>query len=420
MRFDLAEGFPLVTTKKVHLKSIVHELIWFLSGSTNVKYLQEQGVQIWNGWCDSNGDLGPIYGKQWRRIETIKLIEERIYKTPQIVLDQKKIAGVGFKTKLRSSSDIHYMLYPVWNEMLHRCYDESRPHFKHYGERNIHVHERWHDFELFVSDCQNLKNWKLKLEFPSQYTLDKDLLGSNRYGPDDCVWASKYEQHLNTSRTILVKAISPKEDVYFTTNVSDFSRSHGLDNSSVSKCVRDEVTSHKGWTFQKQEIPDGLIPRTETIDQIAMLICEIKSDPYSRRHIVSAWNPIDLPLMALAPCHCLFQFYVDEGKLSCQLYQRSADVFLGLPFNIASYALLTHMVAQVCGLQAGEFIHTLGDAHLYLNHLEQAELQLSREPRDLPKLSLAHDISDIFAFKAGDIAIVGYDAHPAIRAEVSV
>ncbi|TXN27237.1 thymidylate synthase [Methylobacterium sp. WL19] len=231
MRFDLAEGFPLVTTKQLHLRSIIHELLWFLTGDTNVRALQANGVTIWDEWADANGDLGPVYGKQWRS------------------------------------------------------------------------------------------------------------------------WAK----------------------------------------------------------------PDG-----GAVDQISWLVDEIRRNPDSRRLIVSAWNPADLDRMALAPCHCLFQFYVADGRLSCQLYQRSADVFLGVPFNIASYALLTAMIAQVTGLEPGDFVHTLGDAHLYVNHLEQARLQLTREQRPLPRLVLASEVRSVFDFRFEDIAIEGYEPHPAIRAPVAV
>jgi thymidylate synthase len=231
MRFDLAEGFPLVTTKKLHVKSIIHELIWFLQGDTNIKYLNAHGVSIWDAWADENGDLGPVYGQQWRS------------------------------------------------------------------------------------------------------------------------WAT----------------------------------------------------------------PDG-----RTIDQIQEVVETLKTNPDSRRIIVTAWNPADIPDMALAPCHCLFQFYVADGRLSCQLYQRSADVFLGVPFNIASYALLTLMMAQVTNLQPGEFVHTFGDTHLYLNHLEQADLQLSRTPRPLPKMRINPSVRSIFDFKFEDFELTGYDPHPHIKAEVAV
>ncbi|WP_374764886.1 thymidylate synthase [Yunchengibacter salinarum] len=231
MRFDLGAGFPLLTTKKLYIRGIIHELLWFLAGDTNVRYLQDNKVHIWDAWADESGELGPVYGKQWRS------------------------------------------------------------------------------------------------------------------------WAA----------------------------------------------------------------PDGRV-----IDQISDVVHAIRTNPNSRRLVVSAWNPADVDGMALPPCHCLFQFHVAQGRLSCQLYQRSADVFLGVPFNIASYALLTHMVAHVCGLEAGDFIHTLGDAHLYSNHLEQADLQLSRTPRPLPRLHLNSDVKDLFRFTVEDIAVHGYDPHPAIKAPVAV
>jgi thymidylate synthase len=231
MRYDLSEGFPLLTTKKVHLKSIIHELLWFIAGDTNIKYLKDNGVSIWDEWADENGDLGPVYGHQWRSWPT----------------------------------------------------------------------------------------------------------------------------------------------------------------------------------------PDG-----GTIDQLANVINQIKNTPDSRRMIVSAWNVAEVEKMALPPCHSLFQFYVADGKLSCQLYQRSADVFLGVPFNIASYALLTMMIAQVCGLEAGDFVHTTGGTHIYTNHFEQVELQLSREPRALPKMKINPDVKSIFDFKYEDFELVDYDPHPRIPAPVAV
>ena len=231
MRFDLSQGFPLVTTKKCHLKSIVHELLWFLQGSTNTKYLKDNGVSIWDEWADENGNLGPVYGKQWRSWETV----------------------------------------------------------------------------------------------------------------------------------------------------------------------------------------DGRV-----IDQIKVAVEQLKNNPDSRRIIVSAWNVGELDKMALAPCHAFFQFYVADGKLSCQLYQRSADIFLGVPFNIASYALLTMMMAQVCGLKYGDFVHTFGDAHLYSNHMEQVALQLSRQPRALPTMRINPAVKDIFAFKFEDFTLEGYDPYPAIKAPVAV
>ncbi len=231
MRFDLSKGFPLVTTKKLHIRSIVYELLWFLSGDTNIRYLNDNGVSIWNEWADNNGDLGPVYGKQWRS------------------------------------------------------------------------------------------------------------------------WSS---------------------------------------------------------------------PNNETIDQISNLLVNIRKNPDSRRHIISAWNVSDVENMALPPCHCLFQFYVSNNKLSCHLYQRSADVFLGVPFNIASYALLTHMIAHVSNLKVGDFVHTFGDAHIYTNHIEQVKIQLQRKPMNLPKIELNNSVNNLFDFQFEDIKIIDYESHPHIKAKVAV
>ena len=231
MRFDLSKGFPLVTTKKLHIRSIVYELLWFLSGDTNIRYLNDNGVSIWNEWADNNGDLGPVYGKQWRS------------------------------------------------------------------------------------------------------------------------WSS---------------------------------------------------------------------PNNETIDQISNLLVNIRKNPDSRRHIISAWNVSDVEHMALPPCHCLFQFYVSNNKLSCHLYQRSADVFLGVPFNIASYALLTHMIAHVSNLKVGDFVHTFGDAHIYTNHIEQVKIQLQRKPMNLPKIELNNSVNNLFDFQYEDIKIIDYESHPHIKAKVAV
>lgn len=250
MKFDLSKSFPLVTTKKMFLKGIIHELLWLISGSTNIKYLQENGVKIWDAWADKNGDLGPVYGEQWRK----------------------------------------------WK----------------------------------VADTETVKHYK------------------------------------------------------------------------------------------ETEVQDITVPVVFEIDQLKNVIESIKKNPNSRRHIVTAWNPGVVDKMALPPCHCFYQFYVADGRLSCQLYQRSADVFLGVPFNIASYALLTMMIAQVCDLDVGDFIHTFGDVHIYKNHTDQVKLQLTRDPKDGPKMIINKAIKDIDDFKYEDFQLEGYECHPGIKGDISV
>ena len=266
-RFNLRKDFPVLTTKKLHLRSIIYELLWFLRGDRNVRYLQEHQVSIWDEWADENGDLGPVYGKQWRH--WVKASRGR---KPPDPISQPTLFDLGESANGTAVAP--------------------------FGAR----------------------------------------LRRSRYG----------------------------------------------------------------------------------IDQIAKVIEEIRKNPDSRRLIVSAWNVADIDSMALPPCHCLFQFYVTDGELSCQLYQRSADIFLGVPFNIASYALLTKMVAQVCGLQPGEFVHTFGDLHLYANHVEQAKLQLLREPRSLPQMKLNPAVKEIDDFRFEDFDLTGYDPHPSIKAPIAV
>jgi thymidylate synthase len=419
MRFDLSAGFPLVTTKKLHVKSIIHELLWFLRGDTNNTYLEEAGVSIWREWAAPDGALGPIYGKQWRRWEAVEFVVPRVFEPPKVVLNPELVAGVGYATQRRSENPWTAHLYSVWSEMLHRCYNPSHEHYADYGGRGVFVDSRWHSFDNFLSDALKLPNGLLKYEYPDDYELDKDYYASNKYGPDTCIWLTRKEQNINTRRAQAIRARrADGEEVVFM-DVAGFCRDHNLDESSVYECLRGEKRQHKGWNFEAVA-SEGLLPRVRLIDQIKEVVAGIKHNPDSRRLVVSAWNVADLPKMALAPCHTLFQFYVAEGKLSCSLYQRSADVFLGVPFNIASYALLTMMIAQVTGLEPGEFVHTIGDAHLYNNHLEQARLQLSRAPRPLPRMILNPQRKRLEDFVYEDFTLVGYDPHPPIKAPVAV
>lgn len=420
MRFDLAAGFPLITTKKVHLKSIIHELLWFLNGDTNNNLLEEKGVSIWREWSKSDGSLGPVYGKQWRRWEKIELVKPRLFKRPVTKLNPDKVAGVGYGSEERNASDFNRHIYNVWNEMLHRCYDSSRHHYSEYGGRGIFVDSRWHDFSQFLADVGELPNGLLKLTYPNDYKLDKDFFATNKYSKETCIWLTDKEQAINTRRGQVCIATRPDGHEIVTMDVAGLCRDYLLDESTVYKCLRGERTQHKKWTFKYMEIAAGLIPRLRIFDQIQELIVNIKHNPNSRRLVVSAWNVGDIEAMQLPPCHALFQFYVANNKLSCQLYQRSCDTFIGVPFNIASYALLTMMIAQQCDLELGEFVWTGGDVHLYLNHLEQAKTQLQRTPRALPTMKIKRKPASIFDYQYDDFELVGYDADTHISAPIAI
>jgi thymidylate synthase len=420
MRFDLSRGFPLLTTKKLHLPSIIHELLWFLRGETNNRWLEERRVTIWREWAREDGALGPIYGKQWRRWEQVEFIVPTRYEPPPLTPQQGRVAGVGYGTERRHESAWTEHLYDIWSQMLHRCYDPTWPDYPDYGGRGVFVVERWHDFNNFLADALRLPNGMLKREFPDEYELNLDYYGSNRYGPGTCLWLSKHEQALNAGGGRMILAESPSGDRIVTLNIAGVCQDYGLDLPAVESCLRKERDSYQGWTFTPVEGPAGFRPRLRIRDQIKEAVALIKHAPESRRIVVSAWNVSDLERMSLAPCHLLFQFYVAEGRLSCQVYQRSADVFLGLPFNIASYALLTMMMAQVCDLMPGELIHTLGDAHLYLTHLDQARVQLSRQPRPLPQVTLNPRVRSLDDFRYEDITVTGYDPHPPLKAPVAV
>ena len=496
MRFDLAQGFPTVTTKKLHLRSIIHELLWFLRGDTNIQYLHDNRVTIWDEWADEKGNLGPIYGYQWRKWHNITNVKPRLmpYTPPQIESPYDKQIQYDYSTnesglvgKIFSSSsgeytvikeyrvprketkgvgyvrfDIQFLatgyqkyncakhavinglvkdryaprtvgvgclgepvsdqdrnfFYQTWVGMLKRCYDKNHSGYSNYGAKGVFVCNRWLIFSNFVKDAKKLTNWLVKQEYPQQYSLDKDYFSSNCYSPDTCIWLSKQEQSLNQQDFTPIKATPPEGQAVVRMGVKPLCREYGFKSVCVLKCLKGTQKTHHGWTFEYMERMDN--PRVRIFDQVRMIVAQLKHSPHSRRIVLNSWNVAELENMALNPCHVLAQFYVANGKLSCQLYQRSADIFLGVPFNIASYALLTLMLAQVTGYQPGDFVHTFGDAHLYLNHLDQARLQLTRDPHPLPTMTLNPAIQSIFDFRYEDIKLVGYQSHPRISAPIAV
>jgi thymidylate synthase len=499
-RYDLREGFPIVTTKRVPFRWVAEELFWFLQGSTSETELRKRGVDIWQEWADEKGELGPIYGAQWRNWRQITDIEPRrreyhppIIETPfdkKIILDSSsnhneligktfdsatgkfvvikeykvlrpdekskrwefdvKFVNTGFVQKGCSKQVVlnaqirdryfpsahgigclgeqvaredYDLLYQTWQAMLARCYDEKHIGYDKYGEKGIFVDSRWLIFSNFVEDAKKLPNWLLKFEYKDEYSLDKDYYGSNCYSPETCLWLSKLEQSLNTEKTRLVQATAPNGDVFVRMGLKTLCKEFGFTNPSVYQVLNGKTKTHKGWKFEWLNHIKN--PRIRVFDQVKQVIAQIKHEPDSRRILINAWNVAELEKMALVPCHLLTQFSVRNGKLYCQLYQRSADAFLGVPFNISSYALLTQMIAHVCDLEVGEFIHTFGDLHIYSNHLEQVEELLKREPLELPKLEFVNaenlkGFDGLLNFKYENLNLIGYQSHGKIAAPVAV
>ena len=439
MRFDLNAGFPILTTKKVYWHGVVEELLWFLRGETNIKSLVEKNVHIWDAWMKKEDNIGGASSK--RPIILVKKIIKDYVPGPDILpsTDGLDVERGSIDDKLRG----------VWRHMMLRCYNPEHHNFKWYGGNNICVAKEWHNVAKFIEDVKKLPNWEHKKNNWNEFKLDKDYFSSNIYSPETCVWLSSQE---NIYYTRMFKpfcvSIPGEAPVVFLT------LSHGEEVLDISKSTLQRLLSSeqspetlkgnnkKAHSWKFEWIPErqnealrmafsmgelGPIYGAQWrnwggigIDQIANVINQIKTNPDSRRLIVNSWNVAEVDKMALPPCHMFFQFYVANGKLSCQLYQRSADVFLGVPFNIASYALLTHMIAQVCNLGVGEFIHTLGDAHIYRSHFQQVDEQLKRKPLDLPKLVLNASINDIDKFSSDDIQLENYQHHPAIKAPVSI
>lgn len=411
MRFDLSEGFPLITTKKVHTRSIIGELLWFLNGDTKNSNLSDQKIRIWNEWQNSDGTIGPGYSAQWRawyapsdKIISVPLRKDNyadfIYELPVDDNDRndekfvRSVYGVGFLGE--EVADTPERVKELWLDIMSHSYNNSDD--RYHRETTREVSPIWHSFEMFAKTINTVPGYH-EWSMYGGYTLDVEYFGSSVYSPNTSVFLKDGSNPIIEDDILLID----KEKF---SNVEEYKKKHGKDPilSNV-----DFVKPEAGTVWRKQVF----------VDQISEVIETLKTNPDSRRMIVSAWNAAELDNMALMPCHAFFQFYVADGKLSCQLYQRSADLFLGVPFNIASYALLTHMVAQQVGLEVGDFVWTGGDCHIYNNLVEQVKEQISREPYPFPKLNL-NKAEDIFSYTIDDVKIEDYQHHPIIRGKVSV
>lgn len=453
LRIDLQRGFPLLTTKKMFHRGLVEELLWMLRGDTNVKSLQEKNVHIWDEWSDSNGELGPVYGQQFRCSSYYKHVTPLLFEPdPEPDFMSWALPGKGAlrreeeeETRLVCNggiygnydrNDLHVsLLKDVWRRMISRCYNPNDPAYEWYGGVGVHVSSSWRVFANFLKEVKQIPNWCSKQDLPDSYSLDKDTLyASNRYSLKTCMWATRIEQSQNTTQSKPFVALSPDETITLFTSKSGALKL-GLDPRSVAKCLNGERAEHKGWSqFRWIEFPDTVL-RFRHVDQIQEALSELRYNSQSRRHIVSLWSPGETGEMALPPCHGLtIQFSVESGLLHCHMYQRSADCFLGLPFNIASYAVLTHIMATLTGLSPGLLLLSIGSAHIYNNHRDQVAEQLSRKPFNLPTLQIrtfnrnpeasptTWSIDDFLAQCKGaeDFEFLNYESHPAIKADVAI
>jgi len=462
MRWDLGKSFPLITTKKVAWKAVRGELLWFLRGDTNNNSLKKDNIKIWNEWANNDGSLGAIYGSSWRswvdkgyspivevekrqddykdyiypfntkfypkkdhKLNTeymwcidhidndlveyqtssgfIGIISNHDWENLSFYSDadfyQPVVCGKGFigDTDLKSEDA---PLYFLWEDMIRSCYDPHHPRYQYFGFKGYTVSPYWLAFSNFkdsISTIYGYAQWSRNIPLH----LSPDYYGSMVFSPSTTVFLDYDDSPIIDDSIVEV-------DGYRFSGYYELAQSKlGYTRETMGKAR--EIAPRDGYVWRRRRY----------VDQIQDIIEQIKHNPDSRRLIVSSWNVSELHNMALPPCHLLFQFYVADGKLSCQLYQRSADMFLGVPFNIASYALLTHMIAEQTGLEVGEFIWSGGDCHIYTNHIEQVKEQLSREPRPYPQLHLIRK-NNIEDYTIEDATLAGYDPHPAIKAEVSV
>lgn len=553
LRFDLSKGFPLLTTKKVYWKAVAHELLWFLKGDTNIQYLNDNNVHIWDEWATDEGELGPVYGKMLRSYppsNNCVLVKKKEVWDDSVIFesqpeyleirnDNGKYTGKTFTNKqgceyVVVGQDLDYTIgkgesYPYtiqfiqsgwvkhntknvhlgnfvdqmtpsvhgvgvlgnyenkkesiinkklkshWENMLSRCYNPKDKSYSNYGDKGVVVCNRWHRLDLFIQDVKKIPNWFQK-QSDTSYVLDKDYYGNSKiYHPECCVWVPREHNNVYVDNSIAVKATSEKGYVTYYPSIASASEALGISYNSLSKKIHSGETrklkkdQFKGYKLEKFDIDGYLVRYPLYADQLKYVVDELKTNPNSRRLFINMWNPtllpdpttdpksnVELGLQSLTPCHVAVQFIAEpltlgerceiagypldgtfgpveyviammdnEGvpkhRLSCHLYQRSADVFLGVPFNIASYALLVEIIADIVNMQPGDFVHSFGDVHIYNNHVDQVNEQLSRTPKKLPTLKIKNKfLQSPEHYEFEDFELIGYDPAPAIKAKVSV
>jgi len=502
MRFNLSDGFPIVTTKFTAFRLVVSELLWMLNGDTNILSLQDQNNHIWDAWADEEGNLGPVYGKMFtayppppaafpvkrkhvidttskplfdklsistdnakytgsvitnicgdtftvigkddsNKTYTIQFVEtgwiKRGVNTRSIrngsVCDQMvpSVYGIGclgdYKNKKASTQD--KILKKHWENMLSRCYNTHDKTYHNHGGKGVVVCERWKVLSTFIEDVKKIPNWHVK-KFNKSYVLDKDYYGESFiYSPDNCVWVNREENNMYRVDAISIVAKSKTTTLYFPT-VNKACEYFNISSTKFKSILTTNKKIH-GFSISEFHSDDYVVRYGLYTNQIQYVIDELKRNPYSRRLYINLWHPSFVPdsgsspsenaslgKQALTPCHLSVQFLVRDNKLDCIMYMRSNDCILGNPFNIAAYSLLTHMIAKECGLDVGDYVHMIGDAHIYINHLDKLDELLEREPLPLPKLWLNPDIDSIFDYTIDDIKLIDYQYHPKMSFPVAV
>ena len=500
MEFDLREGFPLLTTKKMFVRGIFGELLWFLSGSTSGKELREKyNIHFWKEWENENGELNNIYGKQWIRFESnrqpIKIKKKILHKdsltyplfemkeynedeheyigktiksnkygeykiikyngyeyihnrkretfdvqflyTGYVAKSVRKdnvlngevydpyypsVCGIGFMGEYVPKNEIDKHLAKIWEGMMNRCYNKNYKEYHLYGGKGVFVASRWWNRSNFINDVKYLPNWHKKKNNLKGYSLDKDYYGSNCYSKDTCVWLSNGENALYAKAKPFIIYNDSFQEIHI--SQTDCANKYGLKSNNFSKVFQGKSKTINGYKLKHIEVEDDCVYRYPLpFNQIEYVINEIKNNPTSRRILFTGWNAPEMQWKdtALPCCHStVVQFYVEDGFLSMYHYQRSGDMFLGVPVNIASYATLLTMIAQQCNLKPGIMKHTIGVAHIYHNHLKQVEEQLSRTPYEPPKLIIKRKPDSIFDYQLEDFEVVDYKHHPLIKGEVAV
>lgn len=542
MRFDIRNGIiPLLTTKKMYMPAIIHEIIWYLSGDSNIKYLLDNKVRIWSEWATPEGHLNKVYGHQWRKWETVTNTNVVLVKIREGGIDAPYVTAYNFISSLESPDDlegksfinkadqkyyvwrklpsegsgnssyevwfpttgsivkalrpnikrgqvsdpyaktvfgegcvgeyvehtpIRKVAYNLWYNMMRRCYDQTLPEYALYGGKGVFVDQSWRCFANFLRDIHSVVGFGKWAEAPSQYQLDKDYFLGNCYSKDTTIFIpNKYNQQLVNATGCKYVATHQKTGATEAfTIIRDFATKHGIYGQQVSHAILHSPNNYaRGWSFEKIEPPTGYVYRQEYfVDQIANLLHDLKTNPDSRRLMVSAWNVADIADMKLPPCHFTFQFYSEEmttkermdyfvaknphlefaalseifdGQdqeeqldmlsvpkrfLSCMMSQRSADVFLGVPFNIAQYSILTHIFAKLTGMAPKEFIWSGGDCHIYDNLKEQVAEQLTRIPYPSPRIVIKDTVDNIDNLSYNDFEVIDYQFHPAIKGQVAI